>query len=228
VLIPLSVNDCSSFQQNSQLVVYGAGNVYFKNYKYIEGTQIVAQVGDTIIVALQTTVYSNTNFRAFIHYMRACTPKIGHLYAQCVTGENIENCPVVGCYNWEHYNSFDSPVENIYDIMEMGYFTLTNSLDARGCYEDQTYSATQAQRCITPQQCRLDKDEYINQILDDAIQFNLDVFILDDYANSLPDDPINTTVVVFDFIYSHIACGDHLRSVRNEAHKISTVRIKYT
>jgi len=228
VLIPLSVNDCSDFQQNSQLVVYGAANIYFKNYKYIEGTQIIAQVGDTLIIALKTSVYANSNFRAFIHYMRACTPKSGHAYAHCVTGENIINCPVVGCYNWENYDSFDSPIENIYDIMEIGYFTLTNSLHAKGCYDDEIYHSTQAQRCNTPQQCNLNADQYLNEVLDDAIQFNLDVFIKDDYANALPDDPINTTLVVFDFIYSHIACDGSLRSARNEAHKISSVRIKYT
>ncbi len=209
--IPVSMSDCSMFPQSSVVTVYGEANAYFLNKMITKSGEIDISnnPSERLYIALNTTVLNNVNFVAHNYYITVCQPKEDHQHSHCVTGEPGEPCPIFGCYNWDNYNSFDSPIQNQLSIMELGYFTaLAESVvDVDGAFPSYSYHATQHERCQAEQKTTWDKPG------DDGFSIAPNYF-----------KPVGLvrTVLVFDMIYRVTGCDTNvLRST--EQHQLSTI-----
>lgn len=205
--VPVSISDCSMFPQNSVITVYGEATAYFLNDVFTRtGVIDVSNNPDErLFIALNTTVKDNPHFVAHNFYITACQAKELHPYRHCVLNEAGPPCPLTGCFGWDDFNSFDSPIKDEVHIMQLGYFTAIaeSLLSVNGAFETSTYSSPHQQRCTAQKKTTWSKGG------DDGFSIDPEYF--------------RQTIVTFDMIYRVTACDHSLRSTQQ--HQITTLQL---
>jgi hypothetical protein len=214
--IPISISECTDFDSVQTLIVVGNASVYFMGNKYTGSNlnneiDITNNPGERLIISLETSVYANEHLRAFLYYVRICTAKPNHVHAECVYGTKTSGCPVIGCYGWDSFNSFDNPVQDQFDILQNGYITsLGFSLfGILGAYETYVYHGANSVQC-------------------QAIQVPNWPYQMDDGLSITTSHFQTPVTLVVDMIYRITPCGV-LRSGEQgeqEEHRIGTIKIK--
>ena len=199
--IALSLSDCTVFPTDVQNIkMYGSASVYYEGVRFegVEKHQIRLSNDKTIKLGLDTQLKQFDTSRSIFTNIRACIADPQHRLSRCVS--NSTGCFNKGCFNWA---IFDSPLMMKYDFMENGYVTALamSSFAMKSCYKGFLYHETDEKIC---QAETCDPEDFV-ELRTDLLPKN--------------------TEIVFDLIYKHVDCVNHIVNEKEQYHHMVSIEL---